>query len=275
MTDSDQQIIQNLNSPEVIELLNKFKNHHDLNVVDTAEIIAKLITTLKLDYDTGRPKLYTISGGHLGKILNIGKGVVSQYLSVWNMPSESKEFLKKYNLSLNNAYAVSRMRGRDELETISRQKDIILEKDMSSNIGSGQRIDHLLHSINETKMILNGIIISYKIPKNILKIIPIRDIINRDTIKEESKTYLYNIGQCLRFLSPKLSKLAYLKKELEFCNTMLEYNETQFCGKEINKDCLNKQIKFISDEIQLIESEQKLPHIASLLMMKNNLEKNI
>lgn len=274
MTESNQQYIQNLNSPEVIELLDKFKKRNELNVVDTAEIIAKLITTLKLDYDTGRPKLYTISGGHLGKILNIGKGVISQYLSVWNMPRESKEFLKKYNLSLNNAYAVSRIRGRDELETIGRQKDSILEKDVSSHSGSGKRADHLLHSINETKMILNGIILSYKIPKNILKIIPNREI-NQDTIKEESKIYLYNIQQCLRFLSPKLSKLSFFKKELEFCNTMLEYNETQFCGKEINKDCLNKQIKFISDEIQLIESEQKLPHIASILMMKSNLEKNI
>ena len=276
MNELNQQNIQNLNSPEVVELLEKFKKRQEMNVVEIAEIIIKLRTVLKLDFDSGRPKLYAISGEHLGALLKLGKGVVSQYLSIWNMPEESKKFLQKYNLSLINAYQVSRVRGRDETETIRRQKDIILEKSIAPSAkNSGKRIDNLLHTINEAKMILNSIIVSHKIPNDILKPIIEQDTKTQESIQKEAEIYKYNIEIVVNHLSPKLVKLSYLKKEIEFCNTMLEHNESQFCGKEINKDCLNKQIKSITGEIQLIESEQKLPHIASLLMMKNNLEKNI
>lgn len=262
--------VKNLEQPSVQDLLNQFKKRHEMNVVDVAEIISKLISTLKLDFDSGRPKIHTIAGGHLGQILGIGKGVVSQYLSVWNMPQESKEFLRTYNLSLINAYEVSRKKGKDEAETIKLQKEIILQK--SSNIsmsGSERKKDILLHKINEAKLILDSIVSSHKIPIEIFQ----------DTstieIKEKTKRYIYNIEQCINYLSPKIQKLPYLRKEVEFCNIMLDNKESRFCGVELTRECLLKQIKSISDEILLLESECKLSHILSLLMMKNELEKNI
>ena len=175
-----------------------------MNIVDVAEIISKLITTLKLDHDSGRPKIYTISGGHLGEILGIGKGVVSQYMSVWNMPTETKQFLKNYNLSLINAYHVSRTKGKDEAETIFLQKKIITEKSTAPIGVSGKRTDILLHTINEEKMVLNGIVLSNKIPFEIFKPTTEIDSNDSETIKQMANTYIYNIEKCVNYLYPRI-----------------------------------------------------------------------
>ncbi len=271
-------IIQNIEHPTVQELLTKFKNRNNINVVEVAEIVAKLISTLKLDFDHGRPKIYTISGEHLGKILGIGKGVVSQYMSVWNMPQESKDFLINYNLSLLNAYQVSRERGKDPAETIALQKKMITEKCAQSSLSATEKkLENLIHILNKSRMILDSIIISNKIPQDILKS---SDIIDKDLKKYEdahqkAKIYQYNINQCINYLSPRIAKLPYFRKEIEFCTAMIDNKETKFCGLEVTLDCLNKQIELIFKEIISIESEQKLPHISSLLMMKNELDKNI
>lgn len=268
--------VKNLDKEDVKELLHNFKQRHEMNVVDVAEIISKLITTLKVDHDSGRPKTYTISGGHLGQILNIGKGVVSQYMSVWNMPQESKEFLKNYNLSLIAAYKASRINGKDEAEIIMLQKKEILENCNNTSGGvTCRKTDALLHAINEAQMILNGVIVSSKIPAETLIKYEGKDTRSLDNISKKAKIIIENIERCIRFLSPRIVSLHYLRKEIEFCNIMLENNEVIFCGKEITKDCLNKQIKKITEEIFSIEEEQKLPQISSLIMMKNNLEKNI
>jgi len=270
--------IENIEQPNVQDLLNKFKKRHEMNVVDVAEIISKLITTLRVDCEQGRHKAYSISVGHLGEVLGIGKGVISQFMSVWNMPQESKNFLKNYNLSLINAYDVSRKRGKDEKETIEYQKKRILEKNPQS-MDKGKRTDTLVHAINECEMILSGIVNSYKVPKNIFKDIDIIDGVsslnNRESFISKAEIYIYNIEQCILYLSPEISRLPYLRGELEFCDLMLENNEIEFCGNTITGECLVKQMKIISEEISLIEKEQKLPHISSLLMMKNELEKNI
>jgi hypothetical protein len=268
--------VQNLEQPNVQELLNRFKKRHEMNVVDVAEIISKLITTLKVDHEEGKHKNYSISVGHLGEVLGIGKGVISQFMSVWNMPQESKNFLRNYSLSLINAYQASRERGRDEFETIKAQKKFIVEKSSTlSSEGSGKRIDILLHSINSSQMILKSVCSSHKIPNNLLEIIKEGEENTYDGLVKRAKLFISNIDKCINYLSPKISKLSYLKKELEFCNLMLENNISEFCGNTITVDCLNKQIKFISDEIVSVEVEQKLPHIASLLMMKSEIEKNI
>ena len=266
----DELKIQNIEQPAVRDLLRQFEKRHEMNVVDVAEIISKLITTLKLDCDAGRPKLYTISGGNLGQLLGIGKGVVSQFMSVWNMPVQSKEFLRQHNLSLINAYHVSRIRGKDDADTIRLQKDEISMRGSNVTPGSGNKSDRILHKIDKAKLILNSIISSYKIPKGIFAIIS--EDSNVDTKKMVCET---NIDRCINYLSPKLQKLPFLQKEVEFCNYMLEENQTRFCGVEITKECLIKQIKSISDEILLLEAEHKLPHIASLIMMKSELEKNV
>ncbi len=262
--------IQNIEQPAVRDLLEQFKRRHEMNVVDVAEIISKLITTLKLDHDSGRPKIYTISGGNLGQILGIGKGVVSQFMSVWNMPDQSKEFLKKYNLSLINAYHVSRIKGKDVADTIRLQKEMICQKCSNTSPGIGKKTDILVHKLDEAKVILNSIISSNKVPKEIFQDIP-----TDKSITEKTKIYIYNIDQCINHLSPKIRKLPFLRKEVEFCDIMLKGNQTRFCSMNITKECLIKQIKSISDEILLLESECKLPHISSLMMMKSELEKNI
>lgn len=271
MSEEDIPSVQNIDQPDVKELLNKFKNRHEMNVVDVSEVIYKLITTLKLDKVSGRPKeLGTISGWHLGHILGIGKGVVSQYISVWNMSQESKNFLKQYNLSLINAYQVSRIRGKDEAEKVKLQKEMVMEKNKNPSIGiTGKRTDILQHAINQAEMVLNGVMVSFKVPKEIFSTeIPLDET-------HKGKIYISNIEKCVNYLCPKLSKLLYLRKEAEFCALMIQNNQTKFCGQDITIDMLNKQIAYISLEIQVIEGEQKLPHISSLLMMKANLEKNI
>ena len=262
--------IQNIEQPIVRDLLEQFKRRHEMNVVDVAEIISKLITTLKLDFNSGRPKLYTISGTHLGQLLGIGKGVVSQFMSVWNMPEQSKEFLKKYNLSLINAYHVSRIKGKDEADTMKLQKEMICQKCSNISPGSGKKTDILVHKLDEAKIILNSIILSYKVPKEIFQDIPADK-----SIIEKAKIYIHNIDQCINHLSPKIQKLSFLRKEVEFCNIMLINKETRFCSMNITTECLMKQIKSVSDEILLLESECKLPQISSLMMMKSELEKNI
>lgn len=261
--------VKNIEQPNVQVLLNQFKFRNEMNVIDIAEIISKLITTLSVDHNSGRPKIYAISGGHLGELLGIGKGVVSQYMSVWNMPPETKQFLKNYNLSLINAYQVSRIKGKDESEIIKLQKEMIVQKNTPSSGTFGKRLDILSHTINEAEMIITGIISSYKVPQEILKVNNVEDI------NEKAQICKYNIEQCINYLYPEISKLSYYRKEVEFCNLMIENSEFKFCGIEINKECLNKQIMFITNEITKIEAEQKLPHISSLLMMKTNLEKNI
>src|SRR3972149_5677205 len=180
--------IQNIDQPDVKDLLNRFKKRREMNVVDVAEVVSKLITTLKLDKESGRPKeLGTISGWHLGQILGIGKGVVSQYLSVWNMPVESKSFLKNYNLSVMDAYEVSRRKGKDSQETISLQKALIVDKTNPAMKGRKYQADILIHTLNQAEMILKGIIMSHKIPPEILKACTIDDLETRKT------TYIYNI----------------------------------------------------------------------------------
>jgi hypothetical protein len=261
--------VPNYDQPLVKDLINKFKSRNEMNIIDVSEVISKLITTLSVDHDSGRPKLYTISQGHLGEILGIGKGVVSQYMSVWNMPEETKRFLKQYNLSLINAYHVSRTKGKDETETIKLQKQIIVDKSTAPISVSGKRTDILVHTINETEMILSGIIISYKIPKELLK------NTTEDNLTNKAKLYIENINIAINYLCPKLANLQYLQEEIKFCNSMIQHNVTKFCGQNITMECLNKQIESISSEINLIETEQKLPHISSLLMMRENLEKNI
>lgn len=267
--------IQNIDQPNVQDLLNQFKKRHEMNVVDVAEIISKLITTLKLDFSSGRPKIYNISGGHLGQILGIGKGVVSQYLSVWNMPDESKEFLRSYNLSLINSYQVSRIKGRDMAETIKLQKESIVQKIQSPFPGNSMK-DKMIHKVQKTDIILNSIISSHRIPKNIFtQPTEITKGMKLETIIDIAKTYIYNIDHCINHLSPRVQKLPYLKKEIEFCQMMLDNKVNKFCGMELTTECLTKHIQMISDEILSIETECKLPHISSLLMMKNELEKSI
>jgi predicted phosphatase len=275
MTEIKLEDVKNLDQPSVQELLNKFKNRNEMNVVDVAEIISKLISTLGIDHDSGRPKQHTISGGHLGQILGIGKGVVSQYLAVWNMSEEAKKFLRNYNISLINAYTAAKVKGKDAEEILKFQKEIIINKSVTPYNGLGKRVDILLHSTNEAQMVLNGIVSSYKIPAEILKPILKPDSTEKEHLIQNAKTYLYNTEQCINYLCPKLVKLPFLQKEIEFCTIMNEYGEVKFCGKDIDIECLNKQIKFLSEEIISIEVETKLPHISSLLMMKENLEKNI
>ena len=273
------ELIDNLEQSNVQELRKKWAKRNEMNVVDVAEVVSKFITTLKEDHDKGRPKnLGTISVQGLGKELGVGQGVISQYMSVWKMPQESKDFLRNYNLSLINAYYVSRTKGKDEAETVKLQKEAVIEKNTSPSMGTGKRKDILLHTINEAQMILNGIITSYKIPKETFQIFPTQDPKfkgNHEEITLKANTCIKNIEQAINYLSPKIQKLPFFKKELEFCSLMLENNVVMFCGAQIGKDCLEKQISFIAIEIQLIEQECKLPHIASLIMMKNNLEKNI
>ncbi len=269
MTEITLKDIKNADEPNVKALLDAFKNRREMNIIDVSEVISKLITTLNVDHDCGRPKDYSISGGHLGEILGIGKGVVSQYMSVHNMPVETKRFLKDYNLSLINAYHVSRTKGKDEAETIKLQKQIIVDKSTAPMGVSGKRTDILTHTINESEMVLNGIVISYKIPKELLKGTV------EDNLTQKAKIYIENINTCVNYLCPKLANLQYLQKEIEFCNAMIQHNATKFCGQDITKECLLKQIDYINVEINIIETEQKLPHISSLLMMRGNLEKNL
>ncbi len=291
MTELIMEKIQNLEQPDVQELLKKFKDRHEMNVVDVAEIISTLISTLKLDYTAGRPKQHSIGGEHLGQILKVGKGVISQFMSVWNMPQESKDYLKGYNLSLINAYYVSRIKGniskiegesdekfkeRQQIETIRLQKEAILDKSINPSLnGIGKKTDGLLHVINEAHMVLNNIALSYKVPPEIFKIyiVPEPESKKYEFVEEKAKTYIHNINKCINYISPRISKLSYLRKEIDFCSAMIEYNETRFCGAEVNRECLEKQIQFVTNEIALIELEYKLPHIASLIMMKNTLEK--
>ena len=56
MGEEDISNIKNLDQPDVKELLNKFKQRREINVVDTAGVVSKLITTLTLDKSAGRPK---------------------------------------------------------------------------------------------------------------------------------------------------------------------------------------------------------------------------
>ncbi len=269
--------IHNIEHPNVKELLNLFKNRHEMNVVDVAEIIANLITTLKVDHDEGRHKNYSISVGHLGEVLGIGKGVISQYMSVWNMSQESKDYLRNYNLSLINAYEVSRIKGKNETEAIILQKKKIEEKSSGSS-GLGKRTDILLHMINKSEMICKSLCLSNNIPDKIFEGIISPEENNKnnyDILVKKIKSYIIYIDKCINYLSPRILKLPYYRKELEFCNLMIENEEQMFCGKEIGKECLNKQIRLISDEILSIESEQKLPKLSQLIMMKNDLEKNI
>lgn len=293
MTELIMEKIQNLEHPDVQELLKRFEDRHEMNIVDVAEIVYKLISKLKLDYTAGRPKQHSISGEHLGQVLNVGKGVISQLMSVWNMPEESKNYLKGYNLSLINAYYVSRLKGNapkidgeDEekykekirILTIGAQKEAIFNKSVNTSINTvGKKIDILMHAINETQMVLNGIISSYKVPPEIFKsfVMPEPESKKYEFIAEKAKTYIYNINQCINYVSPRVTKLTYLRKEIDFCNAMIDHNEIRFCGAEINKECLEKQIKYVTNEIELIALEYKLPHISSLVMMRNNLEKQI
>jgi hypothetical protein len=266
--------VPNHDQPLVKDLLNKFKNRNEMNIVDVSEVISKLITTLSIDHDSGRPKLYAISQGHLSEILGIGKGVVSQYMSVWNMSNEAKDFLKNHNTSLIDAYTVAKVKGKDATEILRLQKEHILNRTTTIGV-SRKRTDILLHTINESQMVLNGIIISYKISATILETIPELESTDKEYLVSKAKIYINNINKCINHLSPKIQRLPYLQKEIEFCTAMNEHGETKFCGKDIDVECLNKQIQIIKDEIALIKAEQKLPHISSLLMMKANLEKNI
>lgn len=265
--------VKNIEQPNVQALLNQFKNRNEMNVIDVAEVISKLITTLSVDHNSGRPKIYAISGGHLGELLGIGKGVVSQYMSVWNMPPETKQFLKNYNLSLINAYHVSRSKGKDEAETISLQKKIIVEKSTPSTSNSGKRTDILLHTINETIMVLNGVVSSHNIPTTSFK----KNILTNDksSLEEVAKDFIYNIDQCVDYLYPRIKMLPFLKEKVIFLGKMLEYNDTKICNLEIARDCIEKHIESLSREIVLIEAEQRLPHINSLFMMRDNLIKNV
>jgi len=273
--------IQNIEQPSVQELLNRFKKRHEMNVVDVAEIISKLITTLKVDHEEGRHKTYSISVGHLGEVLGIGKGVISQFMSVWNMPEESKNLLRNYNLSLINAYKVSVKKGKDKAETINIQKKLILEEfTTSSRDGSGKRTDVLLHAINSSEMILKSVCSSNKIPKEIFKGMEIPMVEKNfentyDHLLQKVRVYKFYVEQCINYLSPKISKLPYLKRKLEFFNLMSENNDTKIFEIDITIENLNKQIKLLSDEIVLVEAEQKLPNISQLLIAKSDLEKNI
>lgn len=270
MTEDIKNKIENINDPSVQELIIKFQKRHEMNVVDVAEIIYNLIKTLKLDFEKGRQKQYSISVHHLGGVLGVSGGVISQYMSINTIPLESKNFLKNYDLSLINAYHVSRQKGKDEQETIKIQKDEILKYSNAPSFrGSLKRIDILIHATNQAKMIMNSIISSHKIPTNVL-------INSNDTEALESAiTTKNNIEKCISFIAPKVARIPFLRMELDFCNAMLRHNEHRFCGYEISSDCLNKQIEFINNEIVTAELESKLPHISSLVMMKNELEKII
>ena len=270
MGEEDISNIKNLDQPDVKELLNKFKQRREINVVDTAGVVAKLINTLTLDKSAGRPKeLGTISGWHLGKVLGIGKGVVSQYLSIWNMPEESKAFLKNHNLSVMEAYEASRIKGKDLVETITLQKEIIFKNSKPTVNGSRYKTDILIHTLNQAEMVVKSVIVSHKIPSEILKVCTTDDL----TIR--ANTQIFNIEKCVEYLSPKLLKLPYYQKEIEFCSLMIQNGQTKFCNLDVTIECLNKQIETISKEIILIEADYKLPYINSLIMMKSNLEKNI
>lgn len=266
--------VKNLDNPMVQELLNLFKKRNEMNVVDVAEIINKLITTLQLDHDSGRPKEYGISGGHLGQILGIGKGVVSQYLSVWNMSQESKNLLHNYNVSLINAYQISRIKGKDEVETVKFQKEKILEdsKNMTNN-SSERKLEAMIHTINKASMIINGIIISNKIPSEHIKTTYENDI--KDNILRNINIHIENINNCINYICPKISKLPFYHKELEFCNILLEYKIHEFCGFVLNEECIKNLIVSIKNEINSIEEYHKLPNISSLMMMRNELESHI
>lgn len=278
MTDiKEEPKIENLDQPEVQVLLNQFKKRREMNVVDVSEVVYKLITTLRLDKSSGRPKeLGTVSGWHLGQLLGIGKGVVSQYMSVWNMPRESKEFLRNYNLLLIDAYTACHEKGKDEAEKIKNQKAKILSF-CSTTGGVGKKTDNILHSVNKAQLILNSTIGSNKIPKEILKPFPDDSgvKITHEYAMNRVDICRYNIEQCINFLSPRIAKLSYLRKELEFCIYMSEGGYKTFCGVEITSEMLHKELIYLQKEIILIEAEYKLPQISSLMVMKNELEKNI
>lgn len=106
--------ILNLNNSDIQELILQFKNRNEMNVIDVSEVIYKLMTTLKLDLNEGRPKEYSIGGGTLGKILGIRKGVVSQYLSIFKMSKslsqDLKYFINEEKISLHNLYYISKLK---------------------------------------------------------------------------------------------------------------------------------------------------------------------
>lgn len=269
---NEQEVIGNIETPEATSLLEQFKNRANMTTVDVAEVVDKLLKILVKDYDAGRPKKQNISYGHLGNLLRIGKGGISQYASVWAMPAASKEYLKKKDLSLIKAYYVSRVKGKDEDETVRMQINEI-NRIFTGSAGN-RSSDTLIHKTLAANSVLKTAYISKNIPEAIFEPLP------NENALASAKVTRSNIQKCINLISPRIHNLPILKQQLSLCENMLE-NMSNYealdciCGGHVSKETLNKTISFLRDEIYKSEREFRQPLISSLQIAESDLSKAI
>ena len=261
---TDELEIGNINTPEATSLLEQFKNRASMTTVDVSEVIDKLLKVLVKDYDAGRPKKQNISYGHLGNLLKIGKGGISQYTSVWAMPHASKEYLKKKDLPLIKAYYVSRVKGKDEDETVRMQ---INEINRIFTGGAGNRSSEtLIHKTLAANAVLKTAYISKNIPEGIFEPLP------NENALASARVTRNNIQKCINMISPRIQSLPLLKDQLSLCENMLNHDvENCICGGHVSREVLQKQISFLSEEVYKSECEYRNPLISSLRIAENDL----
>lgn len=257
--------IGNIETPEARGLLEQFKNRRTMTTVEVAEIIEKLCTILSKNCDVGRPKKQGISYGHLGDLLKIGKGGVSQYMSVISMPKASRDYLRRKDLPLIKAYYVSRVKGRDEDETMRMQINEINR--ISANGGGNRNSDTLIHKTLAANSVLKSVSVSHNIPEALFS------PLSENNALASAKTTRENIQKCMSALSPRIYNLPILKQQLALLESMKSHNtEKCVCGNHISPEVLSKQLSILRKEVYNCEVEYRQPFISSLQLADNDLK---
>lgn len=257
--------IGNIETPEAKLLLEQFKARRTMTTVEVAEIVEKLCTILSKNCEVGRPKKQGISYGHLGDLLKIGKGGVSQYMSVMSMPKYSRDYLRNKDLSLIKAYYISRVKGKTEDETVKMQINEINR--ISANGGGNRNSDTLIHKTLAANSILKSVSVSHNISEALFS------PLSENNALASAKTTRENIQKCISALSPRVYNLPILKQQLDLLEIMKSHNtEKCVCGNHISPELLNKQLSILRKEVYTCELEYRQPFMYSLQIVDNDLK---
>lgn len=242
-------------SPFFIKLMNRDK----MNVVEVADTMKELVNVLHNTSTTIRPQMNGSSQQFIAKQLGLSKSLISQYLSIAGIQSESvKQLLATGHSSISKAYYISRIRGKTLQEIESMQISEI------NRVSPGNGI--LVHKIKTAQMILRNLAVS--------KAVHFDEI--DPTNPFAAKITAENIEKCISIIVPNIQKVKILSEQLGYCNFLIAHNQECkcACGSQVDLQQILHQKEKIIDEIlsmnDQIMSEKK--YVSLLLSAKKELE---
>lgn len=253
-------MIEILKQDAASPLFDKLMNRDRMNIVEVADTIKELVDVLHTTSTDARPQLNGSSQSIIAEQLGLSKSLISQYLAISNIRSNSvKQLLVISRASINKSYYISRIRG------------ITFQEVESSQLEEINRISHtndiLIHKLRTAQMILKNVAGS--------KSIHFEEIDFKDPI-DASKTMMNKIDECISIIAPNIQKVKVMSEQLGYCNFLIAHNQESkcVCGSQIDLQQILQQKKSIIDEILSINTQvmSEKKYTSLLISAKKDIE---